>query len=73
MKSKFYSDDIGLFAQPQADFKQKIGLETLAPLILAFESQMPVEKDLFATVIYRTIEEAGLFLKKTNLQVQRPP
>ena len=73
MKSKFYSGDIGLFAQPQADFRQKIDLETLAPLILAFESQMPGEKDLFATTLYRTIEETGLFLKKTNLQVQRPP
>ncbi len=73
MKDKFYSSDIGLFAEPQADFRQKIGLETLAPLILAFESQMPGEKDLFATTLYRTIEEAGLFLKKTNLQVQRPP
>ena len=73
MKSKFYSGDIGLFAEPQADFKQKIDLESLAPLILAFESQMPGEKDLFATTLYRTIEETGLFLKKTNLQVQRPP
>ncbi len=73
MKSKFYSGDIGLFAEPQADFKQKIDLESLAPLILAFESQMPAEKDLFATTLYRTIEETGLFLKKTNLQVQRPP
>ena len=73
MKSKFYLGDIGLFAEPQADFKHKIDLESLAPLILAFESQMPTEKDLFATTLYRTIEETGLFLKKTNLQVQRPP
>ncbi|MBE0665271.1 MAG: DUF11 domain-containing protein, partial [Candidatus Aminicenantes bacterium] len=73
MKSKFYAGDIGLFAEPQADFKQKIDLDSLAPLILAFESQMPGEKDLFATTLYRTIEETGLFLKKTNLQVQRPP
>jgi uncharacterized repeat protein (TIGR01451 family) len=73
MKKKFYAGDIGLFAEPQADFRQKIGLESLAPLILAFESRMPDEKDLFATTLYRTIEETGLFLKKTNLQVQRPP
>jgi uncharacterized repeat protein (TIGR01451 family) len=73
LEDKFYLKDTGIFAEKQPDFTFKLTLRNLAPLLLAFGSdQQQVRMPHNATVMYRTFDEVGLFLKKRNLQVGKP-
>ena len=72
MKEKFYLADTGIYADKQPDFTYKLQLRDLAPLILAFDSSAQEEQEQYATVLYRTFDEVGLFLKKRNLMEGNP-
>jgi uncharacterized repeat protein (TIGR01451 family) len=71
MKEKYYLNDTGIFADKQPDFTFKLTLRSLAAMILCFDTK---ENDLDhnATVLYRTFDEVGLFLKKRNLVIGKP-
>ncbi len=72
MKEKYYLKDTGIFADKQPDFTFKMNLKSLASLLLAFETADKAEQERSATVLYRTFDEVGLFLKKRNLMVGKP-
>ncbi len=63
----------GVFAEIQPDLTYKIDLKSLGALIMAFQSQLPRESDLFTTTMYRMVEESGLFITRKNLVVERTP
>lgn len=72
LKEKYYMSDTGILAEKQPDFTFKLNLENIAPVVLAFGSDQNGNKDENATVLYRTFDEVGLFLKKRNLSVGKP-
>ena len=72
MKEKYYLQDIGIFADKQPDFTFKLNLANMASLILFFDTKDPDRRESYATILYRTFDEVGLFLKKRNLMVGRP-
>ncbi len=72
MKEKYYLKDAGVFAEKQPDFTFKLSLHSLAPVILAFDTREPEQQQSSATILYRTFDEVGLFLKKRNLSVGKP-
>jgi len=72
MKEKYYLKDTGVFAEKQPDFTFKLSLHSLAPVILAFDIKEPEQQQSSATILYRTFDEVGLFLKKRNLSVGKP-
>jgi len=72
MKEKFYLKDTGVYAEVQPDFTFKLKLFSLAPMILSFDNNEPEKQEQYATVLYRTFDEVGLFLKKRNLSVGKP-
>jgi uncharacterized repeat protein (TIGR01451 family) len=72
MKEKYYLKDTGVFAEKQPDFTFKLSLSSLAPVILAFDTKEPEQQQSSATILYRTFDEVGLFLKKRNLSVGKP-
>jgi uncharacterized repeat protein (TIGR01451 family) len=63
----------GVFAEIQPDLTYKLDLESLGALIMAFQSQLPQESDLFTATMYRMVEESGLFITRKNLVVERTP
>jgi uncharacterized repeat protein (TIGR01451 family) len=73
MKDKFYLGNTGIFADIDTEFTHKISLESIAPLLLAFEPEVFQQKNFFAVSLCRMIEETGLFLKQRNIIVQRTP
>lgn len=72
MASRYYLKNTGVFAEKQPDLTFKLNLSQLAPLIMAFDSSEPGKQSGGATVLYRTFDEVGLFLKKRNLMVGQP-
>lgn len=72
MASKYYLKNTGVFAEKQPDLTFKLNLSQLAPIIMAFDSSDPGQQSGGATVLYRTFDEVGLFLKKRNLMVGHP-
>jgi hypothetical protein len=72
MKEKYYLKDAGVYAEKQPDFTFKLSLSSLAPMILAFDTREPEQQQSSATILYRTFDEVGLFLKKRNLSVGKP-
>jgi uncharacterized repeat protein (TIGR01451 family) len=72
MKDKYYLEDTGIFADKQPDFTFKMSLDSLAPLILLFDVNEPEQREQYATTLYRTFDEVGLFLKKRNLVIGKP-
>ncbi len=71
MKEKYYLKDTGIFADKQPDFTFKLTLRSLASLILCFDTK-DIDLDHNATILYRTFDEVGLFLKKRNLVIGKP-
>lgn len=72
MEAQYYLKDAGIFADKQPDFTFKMNLKSLASLLLAFNTTDKTEQEHSATVLYRTFDEVGLFLKKRNLMVGKP-
>lgn len=72
LKDRFYLKEAGIFAEKQPDFTFKLNLRNLAPLLLTFNSNEKSMREFNATVLYRTFDEVGLFLKKRNLAVGKP-
>lgn len=72
LKDRFYLKEVGIFAEKQPDFTFKLNLGHLAPLVLSFNSTDKATQEFNATVLYRTFDEVGLFLKKRNLAVGKP-
>ncbi len=72
MKDKFYLQDTGIFADKQPDFTFKMNLKSLASLVMFFDTAKAEELNSYATVLYRTFDEVGLFLKKRNLMDGKP-
>ncbi len=72
MKDRFYLKDAGVFADKQPDFTFKMNLNSLAPLVLSFDTKEPGQLEPNAVVLYRTFDEVGLFLKKRNLMIGKP-
>jgi hypothetical protein len=47
-------------------------LDSLAGLLLSFETADSETREVFAPVLYRTFDEVGIFLKKRNLVIGKP-
>lgn len=72
LQDKFFIKDTGIFADLQSDQTFKLTLSGIASLMLAFDTDQPEQQQQYSTVLYRTFDEVGLFLKKRNLQVGNP-
>lgn len=72
LKDKYYMEDTGILAEKQPDFTFKLNLYHFAPVIMAFDTENLEEQEQYASVLYRTFDEVGLFLKKRNLSVGKP-
>lgn len=72
MKRKFYMSDTGIYADRQPDFTHKLQLRSMAALVLAFDGAAEETREAMSTVLYRTFDEVGLFLKKRNLMMGKP-
>jgi hypothetical protein len=64
--------DSGILADVQPDFTFKLTLQSIAALVLSFDTPEPKEQEQNATILYRIFDEVGLFLKKRNLNMGNP-
>ncbi|MCP4146839.1 MAG: DUF11 domain-containing protein, partial [bacterium] len=69
---KYYLKDTGIYVEEQPDFTFKMELESLAGLMLLFDSADTSVREAQAAVLYRIFDEVGLFLKKRNISVGKP-
>ncbi|MGE5343473.1 MAG: CARDB domain-containing protein [Candidatus Omnitrophota bacterium] len=75
MMEKYYLKDMGILADLQPDFTFKLSLEAMAALTLCFDATDatdPTEREDHAAILYRSFDDAGLFLKKRNIVLGNP-
>ncbi len=72
MREIYYLKDTGVYADKQPDLTFKLGMNSMAPLVLSFDTSDVEKQNEYATILYRMFDEIGLFLKKRNLAVGKP-
>jgi len=73
MNRKFYLLQEGVYAVPQADQTHHINLSDTAALIYALAQVETGAGKPAHEILYRTLDEAGLFLNQRHLLVDSPP
>ncbi|MCK4760807.1 MAG: DUF11 domain-containing protein [Candidatus Aminicenantes bacterium] len=72
MKEKYYVKDTGIFANQQPDATFKLTLDSLTALMFSFDVKETGDREHHATVLYRSFDEVGIFLKKRSLLQGKP-